>query len=99
MIGSLASEPFLLSHQTSLLLLSATHDDQQEDETKEDQKGSSQPLLGIPPQILIIQFVNPPDQVGHFFVVCIDFSAMTPDFNVDISFFENPECAQKRIHI
>jgi hypothetical protein len=42
--------------------------------------------------------VSAPDQIGHFFVACFDFSVHHPNFFVEISFYDSLECARERIH-
>jgi hypothetical protein len=37
---------------------------------------------------LIVPIVNPPDQVGHFFVGCFDFSMHARNFFTNISFYD-----------
>jgi hypothetical protein len=53
---------------------------------------------GDVPQRLIIPVVNPPHQVGHFFVACFDFSVNAPEFFVNVCFYDSLERSQKRIH-
>ena len=53
---------------------------------------------GDVPQRLVFPIVSPPDQIGHFFVACFDFSVNHPHFFVDVCFYDSLERSQKRIH-
>jgi hypothetical protein len=46
---------------------------------------------------LIVPIVNPPDQVGHFFVGCFDFSMHARNFFTNISFYDSLERNARRI--
>ena len=53
----------------------------------------------VPAQRLIIPIVRgPPNNPGHFFVACFDFSVHDPEFFVNVCFYDSLERARKRIH-
>ena len=47
---------------------------------------------------LIIPMVNPPDQVGHFFVACFEFSIHCRNFFTNVAFYDSLERAATRIY-
>ena len=46
---------------------------------------------GDVPQRLVFPIVSPPDQIGHLFVACFDFSVNHPHFFVDVCFYDSLE--------
>ena len=47
---------------------------------------------------LVIPMVNPPDQIGHFFVGCFEFSIHCRDFFTHVSFYDSLERNATRVH-